>query len=363
MSILIFIIILAVLVFVHELGHFLVAKRAGVRVDEFGIGFPPALWKKKVGETMYSINAFPIGGFVKIFGENPDEESLNGVDASRSLTSKSKIVQASVIVAGIVFNLVFAWFLVSSAYMIGVHASTDSEYGARVASPALTIIDILPKSPAELAGLKIGDKILNLKSGKDVLENPNASSAQDFVASHKEVVLTYERGGIYSSVVVNPKEGIATGRLAIGIAMDVVGNLQLPFYEAPYAGLKTTVSLTWDTATGLFDFFKQIFIGKANFSQVSGPVGIVGVVGSSTELGFVTLLTLAALISINLAVINILPFPALDGGRLFFILVEKIKGSPIKPTVANAVNLAGFALLIILMIVVTYHDIAKIIYG
>ena len=376
MSILLFIIILATLILVHEFGHFIAAKRAGIRVDEFGIGFPPRIFSKKIGETVYSLNLFPIGGFVKIFGENPEEvnaegreaslgheELTNGADSKRSFLHKSKLIQAWVISAGIIFNLLFAWVLISAGFMAGLpYSAEDKVYGARVVGATLTITQVVPKSPAESAGLKSGDKIVALYGGTDTLENPGVESTQKFIASHDEVTLAYLREKEIKTVVIYTQGGITPNRHAIGISMDKTGILKLPVGEALYAGVVTTASFAWLTATGLFDFFKNIFIGQANFSDVSGPIGIVGIVSDASALGFVYLLMLTALISINLAVINILPFPALDGGRLFFILIETIKGSPIKPVIANAVNGIGFILLILLMVVVTYQDIAKILH-
>lgn len=363
MSILLFITILTALIFVHELGHFLVAKKAGIRVDEFGIGFPPRLWSKKIGETIYSLNAFPVGGFVKIFGENPEKESISGPDSARSFVHTSKWSQASVVSAGVFFNLVFAWMLISVGFMLGVpYPMDDSRYGARVENMELIML-VEQGSPAETAGLKSGDHILSLSSGVDILKEPRMESVQNFIASHNEVSLSYERGDEVRTAIVYPKEGIVSGRPAIGIAMDMTGTLKLPFYEAPFAGLVTTGSLTADTIAGLFDFFKQMFVGDADLSSVSGPVGIVRIVGDASVLGLVYIFSLAALISINLAVINLLPFPALDGGRLFFIFIEVLKGSPIKPAIVNTANGAGFVLLIILMVVVTYSDIMKIVAG
>lgn len=364
MSIILFIIVLTVLVFVHELGHFLAAKRAGIRVDEFGIGFPPALFKKKVGETVYSINLFPVGGFVKIFGEDPNDESLKGHDAKRSLTHKPKLIQAWVLVAGITFNILFAWILVSFGFMVGVQYPADDEtYGARVQNAQVIITQILPGSPAEVSGLKAGDNIVAIYSGTDVLEKPTTATTQQFIGAHNDVLLAYLRNKEIKTTNIITKEGIVEGRRAVGISMDYAGELKLPIHEALYAGFLTTASLTWGTIVGLADFFKNIFIGHADFSSVAGPVGIAGVVGEASASGFVNLLTLVAIISINLAVINLLPFPALDGGRLFFLLIEKIKGSPIKPVVANTANGIGFILLILLMVVVTYHDIARLIHG
>lgn len=364
MSIILFIIILTLLVFVHELGHFLAAKRAGIRVDEFGIGFPPRLWSKKAGETVYSINAFPVGGFVKIFGEDPNGESVQGSDAARSFVHKSKWAQASVVSAGVIFNLILAWITVSAGLVAGVPYSVDdSWYGARIENPALTIMTVAKGSPAEKAGLKSGDKIFSLASGSEILEDPHIESVQDFIASHKELSLSYQRGGEVAVAIIHPQGGLVEGRHAIGISMDMAGTLKLPFYEAIPAGFVMTGSLTRSTVVGIFEFFKNIFIGSVDFSGVSGPVGIVQVVSDASVLGWVHLLSLVAIISINLAVINLLPFPALDGGRLFFILIEWIKRSPIKPGVVNAANGIGFVLLIILMVVITYSDIVKIVQG
>jgi regulator of sigma E protease len=362
MSIILFIIILALLILVHELGHFIAAKRSGVRVDEFGIGFPPRLWKKKIGETVYSFNAFPIGGFVKIFGEDPNEESLRGRDSKRSLTHKSRIVQAWIIGAGVVFNLLFAWLLISIGFMYGLPFSVDdSRYGARVENPNLTITQVMPLSPAEEAGLKGGDIILKLSSGKDTIVSPRIIPTQKFIDSHDELDLTYKRGEETNTVHVGSAEGFVDGRRAIGISMDIVGMLKLPVLESIYVGFTTTAGMTAGMALGILDFFKNILTGHANLEDVSGPVGIVGIVSDASTLGFIHLVSLTAIISINLAIINLLPFPALDGGRLFFLIIEAIKRSPIKPEVANIANGIGFLILIAFMVFITIHDVSKLI--
>ncbi|OHA79520.1 MAG: hypothetical protein A2747_03710 [Candidatus Yonathbacteria bacterium RIFCSPHIGHO2_01_FULL_44_41] len=364
MSIILFIVILAALILVHELGHFIAAKRAGVRVDEFGIGFPPRLWQKKIGETVYSVNAFPIGGFVKIFGEDPNDESMKGKDSARSLTHKKRYVQAWIIGAGVVFNLLFAWLLISVGFMIGLPYSVDdSQYGARVQNPSLTITQIMPNSPAQKAGLKGGDIIVGLVSREDTLTNPRVETTQKFIASHEEVVLTYLRGTETKTALVRGEDGVIDGRRAIGISMDIVGMLKLPVHEAFYVGLSTTASITVAMTVGILEFFKNIFIGQGSLEGLAGPVGIVGIVGDASTLGFVHLLSLTAIISINLAIINLLPFPALDGGRLFFLLIEAIKRTPIKPEVANIANGIGFLVLIAFMVFITFHDVVKLIQG
>ncbi|MBI5400963.1 MAG: site-2 protease family protein [Candidatus Yonathbacteria bacterium] len=361
MSILLFIIILAALVLVHELGHFIAAKRSGVRVDEFGIGFPPQLWKKKIGETVYSFNAFPIGGFIKIFGEDPTHESLKGKDSARSLTHKKRYVQAWIISAGIVFNLLFAWMLISIGFMWGLPYSVDdSAYGARVQNAELTITQVMPKSPAKKVGLKGGDIIESLSSGSDTLSSPRVNTTQKFIASHDSVSLTYLRGTQTKTISVSGEEGFVDGRRAIGISMDIVGTLKLPIHEALFVGLTTTASMTYGMTLGILDFFKNILIGQADFREVSGPVGIVGIVSDASALGFLHLISLTAIISINLAIINLLPFPALDGGRLFFLLIEAIKRSPIKPEITNIANGIGFLILIAFIVFITFNDVMKL---
>ncbi len=363
MSIILFIVILLVLVLVHEFGHFIVAKKFGIRVDEFGFGFPPRLFSKKFGETRYSFNAIPFGGFVKIFGENPDEESISGLDKKRSFVNKPKHIQAAVLVAGVFANFVLAWLLISIGFMSGMPTSAGTEpSGVVLQNQNLMVTSVMKNSPAETAGLRSGDKILAIKSADSELGFINPASVQEFIAPRAGVPLelSIKRDGQVDQLKITPKEGLIEGRGAIGVSLDMVGVLKLPIHKALWQGLKTTSILTAETAKSLGKLVRDAFAGKADLSQVTGPVGIVGVVGDAYHFGFVYLLSFAALISINLAIINLVPFPALDGGRLFFLLIEKIKGSPIKPVIANAINAIGFGLLLLLMAVVTFHDIAKL---
>lgn len=367
MSILLFIGILIVLILVHEFGHFIVAKKSGIRVDEFGIGFPPKIWGKKFGETEYTINALPFGGFVRIFGESPDDESMSGSDSKRSFTNQSKIKQTAVIAAGVIFNFILGWILISTSYMIGLPSTVEgAPEGVVVENVELTISGVLPGSPAEEAGLSVGQSIESLSVGSDILADPTIESVQKFVNLHanEEIIIEYTFGkNIKEKVTVIPEEGIVEGVYAVGIAMDAIGTVSLPVHRALWEGGKLTIDVTVATFLGLKDFFTNIFIGNADFSEISGPVGIVSIVDDASTLGFVYLLTLTAIISINLGLINLIPFPALDGGRLLFLLIETIKRSPIKPAVANAMNMIGFVALILLMVVITYNDIAKITTG
>ena len=363
MPIIIFVIILAVLIFVHELGHFLVAKKSGIKVSEFGLGFPPKLWSKKYGETEYTLNAIPFGGFVKIFGENPDQESISGPEKERSFVNKSRPVQAAVLVAGVAFNLIFAWLLISVGFMSGLPSSVSSGVSGNLQNVRTVVTAITPKSPAEQAGIRVGDSILSLRSGGDSLMEVTPESVQNFVTSHKSAPLDlkYARAGKEMNAVITPVDTLIAGRFAVGISMDMVGLLKLSPPKAVWEGAKLTVNLFRATAVGLASFIGNAFTLRAHLSDVTGPVGIVSLVGSASELGFIYLLSFTAFISINLAVINLIPFPALDGGRLLFVIIEGVRRKPLNQKVMNTLNSVGFILLLVLMLVVTVQDIFKLI--
>jgi regulator of sigma E protease len=365
MSIVIFIIILLVLVLVHEFGHFFTAKRFGIRVDEFGFGFPPKLFGKKIGETEYTLNLLPLGGFVRIYGESPDEENMNGPDAARSFVNKAKWKQALVLFAGIFANFLLAWFLLSVCFMSGLPTSTDSAIaGSQLSNVHLVVVSVVPKSPAEQAGLKTGDKIIEITSGKNSTTYISSETVQSFVvgSAGKEIDIGYTRGqsSQINTAKIIPVENMTDNKFEIGIAMDTIGTAKLPFFSAIFEGFVLDWSIGKETLVGLYTLIAQGLHGKGDLNSVTGPVGMVGIVGDAYSFGFVYLLSFVALISINLAVINLFPFPALDGGRLFFLLIEKIKGSPINPKVANTINTVGFCILILLMIIITYHDVIKL---
>ena len=361
MSFIIFVILLAVLILAHEFGHFIIAKKSGIRVDEFGLGFPPRMWGKKIGETVYSINWIPFGGFVKIFGENPDDESVEGTDKARSMVHKSKLTQIGVLAAGVTANVLLAWVLLTLGFMIGLPTAVENVSIGYVRDAALTITSIMPKSPASIAGFRAGDKILSMKAGTSTLSGTTVSALQSFIGSQGDnpLIVIVGRSGGNKEISVMPLEGVVAGKKGIGVGLAYVGMLQLTPWQAVVEGFSATKAMVEETTVGLGSFLWNAVRGKAEISQVTGPIGIVGMVGDASKLGFSFLITFAAMISINLAVINLFPFPALDGGRILFVIIEVIKRSPIKPKVANMFNAVGFFLLLALMAIVTVHDIIK----
>lgn len=357
MSFITLILVISILVFVHELGHFLVAKKSGVRVDEFSIGFPPRLWSFKKGETLYSINLIPFGGYVKIFGENPDDESMTGIDSQRSFVNKPRHIQAFILVAGVLMNILFAWGLITLSYTLGTASSASG------LDKYVVVTEVLKDSPAEVSGLKAGDIITGLNvAEKQIATDVNSETVKEMVSESKgkPIVIDYFRGDKKETVSVVPKDGVIKDRYAIGVQMADVENIKLSFFEAIIKGAQTTYEIFVMTTVGTLKFFGSAFTLHANLAEVSGPIGIAGYLNQAREFGVSTLFAFVALISINLAVINLLPFPALDGGRLLFVAIEAIIRRPLNPKIANTLNLLGFAFLMILMLTITVSDIGKL---
>lgn len=358
-ALILFFVILSALVIVHELGHFAVAKISGIRVDEFGLGYPPrALKLFKWKDTLFSLNWLPFGGFVKIFGENYLENEANNSPAS--FQHKNRGIQAAVLIAGVLGNFLFAWFLLSVGFMTGLPAPEGLNWPVKDAQT--TVTEVLADSPADRAGLKTGDVIVSLaREGERFASALSPETVSTFIRSSSEpVVLKIKRGEEPLEKTIKPKSGIWAESPAIGVAMESVGTVELPFWFSIGEGLRTSISLTAETARGLGWFIWQAAAGKADFSGVAGPIGLVGLVGDASKLGFGHLVVFTALISINLCLINLMPFPALDGGRLLFVAVEALTRKQIPARVFNAVNSAGFALLILLMILITIHDVRNI---
>ena len=362
MSIILFILALTALIVVHECGHFFTAKAFGIRVDEFGIGFPPRLIHVRWGETEYSVNLLFFGGFVRISGERLEDEGTSS--DPRSFANKSRLVQAAVIVAGIAMNLVAAWLITSGLYMAGMPTVADSS-DTTLKNSHLEIVAVLPGSPADKAGLQGGDTVEAVETGTAELAMPaTAEQARDFVTAHgdQSVIVKVLRGGAQKVFLAKPASGVISSdpsRKALGVEFAIVGYEQLPPISALIEGGKTTAQETADTAAGLAGFFTDIVRGHPDFTDVSGPVGIAKVGSQAAAEGASALLLFASFISINLALINVLPVPGLDGGRLLIILTEAIRGRAVSARLYGRLMTLGFGLLVLLMIIVTYHDIAR----
>lgn len=368
MTVILFILVLVVLIVVHEFGHFLVAKWSGMRVDEFGLGYPPRAIGWKRGETEYTLNWLPFGGFVRIYGEDEQDRVEGTADIARAFGSRPRVLQALVLVAGIAMNLLFAWLLLSTTLAIGTERALTSAEIAQAKSAALFVADVLPNSPAAAAGLKPGDQIERVtRPDGYTFAGASADAFTSFIAGddgNVPLTIMVKRDDTELTLTATPHQGVVIAhpdRAALGVAVASAGILPVPVWNAPWEGAQLTWELTKETGVALWNFFSGLLTGHANLSEVSGPVGIAGAVGAASRHGLAALLSLTAVISINLALINLIPIPALDGGRLLFVAIEALIGRPLPAYATRAVNTVGFALLILLMVVVTAHDVFKII--
>jgi len=385
----IFIITIGVLIFVHELGHFVTARRNGIRAEEFGFGFPPRIfgfqrywdesgkikkwriiWGPKDGDgkneaedrkeirenkyekgTIYSLNWLPLGGFVRIKGEDGENKDPD------SFVSKGAWTRIKVLAAGVLMNFILAWFLIFIVMIIGIPEAKDSEMileGAKI-----QISGVIENSTAEAMGIKIGDEILQDQTNFKI---EKLEDIRGYINSKKgqEITLRIKRGKEVLELKGIPSVEIRENQGALGIVYAQVVMEKYPFYKAIWESLKTVFDLIWMMLSALYLILKNLITGAGGIGMdVAGPVGIVVLTGQVASLGLIYVLQFVALLSINLGLINILPIPALDGGRILFILIEKIKGSPVNQKVEQSFHFIFFALLILLMIFITYKDVLK----
>ena len=426
--VIIFVVILGVLVFVHELGHFLMARRNGIRAQEFGFGLPPRIvgiqfvsgeklekisegrsleveisdtqnegepevirevitektqeidriksvrkwrfiWGRYDGDdteeeadlkeardnrfsggTVYSLNWIPLGGFVRIKGEDRENQDRD------SFAVKPAWTRIKVLGAGVVMNFIFAWIILAIVFWVGVPEAINPE--DNLSQGKIQISEVSANSPAENNGLRVGDEIAKIQNG---FEFRSVKSVQDYInaSKGKEINLKIIRGKEVVEFKAVPREESFAGEGALGVGLVQTVVVKYSWYAAIWEGLLAVFDLTTRIFWGILGMIKSLILGEGAKIEVAGPVGIAFLTKQVASLGLVYVLQFAAILSINLGIINALPIPALDGGRILFILIEKIRRRPISQKVEQFFHTAGFALLIGLMILITFRDVMK----
>lgn len=344
LNILLFIIILGFIVLVHEGGHFFFAKMTGVHVFEFSIGMGPVVFKKIAKDkTQYSIRAFPIGGFVSLAGEDPSEE-VREETKGKNLQDKTVFQRFLVMFAGVFNNFVSAFIIL---VIVGILL------GAPSTKPYIS--GVVPNSPAMEAGIKKGDLITRI-NGHKIKYRDDISLYLAVEDLSKPLNITILDNGVSKDITLNAKKEKQNGENRYVIGVELNAEKQGGFINS----IKYAYNEFFAIIKQMYVVIVNLFTGGVHLNELSGPVGIYSVVGKMSSEGIAALLYLTALLSINVGVINLLPFPAFDGGRILFLIIEKIKGKPVDPKVENTIHSIGFILLMLLMVYVTFNDILKL---
>jgi regulator of sigma E protease len=401
-TLLVFMLMLSLLVMIHELGHFLSAKKFGVKVEEFGFGLPPRAIGKKIGETIYSINWLPIGGFVKLFGEDREGEGpVDPKDAPRAFYAKPLWQRSVVLVAGVSMNFLLAIVVLAYLFTQGVMVPVDR----------IHVEQIDAGSPAEQAGIKPNDVILSV-NGKNVAK---ADEFSGYVKQHlgEQVTVVILRGASFVhhgaklddctgcqklALKMTPRKeppirkadnttqsepnvlngAICNARHAlhipdppradvtvpkqgpIGVLISTYETRTYAWYQAPFYGTWEAIKISWELVKGIGMTIWKLISFQSVSKEVAGPIGIAEMTGQARRAGVQAVLELMGLLSLNLAIVNILPFPALDGGRLLFVLIEAFSGKKLKSEVERYVHQIGMIILLTLILLVTINDVVKV---
>ncbi|MEA3273247.1 MAG: RIP metalloprotease RseP [Patescibacteria group bacterium] len=376
LTLLAFALILGLLIFVHEMGHFLVARMMGVKAEEFGFGFPPRIfgvvynkkyrkWEFVKGNkplkrknTIYSLNWIPLGGFVKIFGENGLEKDAK--KDSSNFANKPIWQRTSILAAGVAMNFLAAALILSVGFKIGLPEAVEDDSQVS-GSSRIHIVAVAPDSPAYEMQLKPGDEITQLTAGTETVAPQKVAEVVSFLGDleGEEMLMEVKRGDNVYRLKGTPRENAPLGEGALGITLTRTEIVAYPLLTSLKMGFVATYDMTKAMLSALGGMIRDLISDGKVKGDVAGPVGIVVLTNQMAEMGFIYLLQFAAILSINLAIINILPIPALDGGRILFLIVEKIKGSPVSQAVEQRIHLGGFYLLIALMIFITVRDVFK----
>lgn len=358
-TIIAFALILSVLVLIHELGHFLTAKKFGIKVEEFGLGFPPRLFGKKIGETLYSVNALPVGGFVKLFGEDnagggslKREGQMPAGDVRRAFFARPLWQRMIVVTAGVIMNFALAVVCISVLFgTVGVALPTEN----------VVVQEVSPNSPAQIADLQVGDKIVAINS------TPITSSQGFIDATQKNKgnpsTVTVLRNGQTLEKVLTPRAVVPEGQGPIGVAISDIEVRKYAWWEAPVYGTIEAAKFSVMIVAGIVGMITDFFLKGVAPQGVAGPVGVAELTGEAVQSGWVAILWFVSLLSLNLAVLNILPIPALDGGRFFFMIIELVTRRKVSPKYEALAHGVGLVLLLGLMLVITVFDVARLARG
>jgi len=385
-TIVLLIVILGLLIFVHELGHFLTARWNGIGVEEFGFGYPPRIfgiqritdeqtpgsepsnkkWRiikgagkpeetpASKGKVIYSLNWIPIGGFVKIKGEQGDKRAEKD-----SFSSKKIWRRVIVLFAGVGMNFITAFIIIAIGFTIGLPSIVDENTSSQtnVSNQRLQVVEVEEESPAAIAGLKMGDFVASVDGNKFI----TTDNFKDYIKPklNQDVNINILRGNEELEKTIIPADLYDNNEGVVGVWLAETAIVSYPWYHAIWLGAKTTISITWQILVAIYDIIKNLIISQPVSGDIAGPVGIAVLTGQMAKMGFIYILQFTALLSINLAIINLIPFPALDGSRILFLIIEKIRGKPLNQRIEATIHNIGFLALIGIVLLVTFRDISK----
>jgi len=353
---------LIALMVIHEFGHFIIAKKFGIRVDEFGIGYPPRIFGKKFGETIYSINLLPLGAFVRIYGEE------GGVDDYRSFTGLAIWKRIMIVLGGVIAFWLAAIIIFSIVFTMGTDIPIGDQDISGLDNPQVKIIFVSQNSPAEISGIKAGDTIVEAKAvGSDAIKINKISDFQNITKDNlgKDISLTINRQGENLILSLTPRLTSPKNEGPAGVALERTATLikKYPLYMAPIKGVAYTWEITVNAVKGLYQVFANIFSGKGvpKGAEFAGPLGITIFLARAMDYGIGYFLYFIGAISVFIAIFNLFPIPALDGGKFLFLIIEKIRKKPVSVKVEQNITIVFFILLIAMSIFVTIRfDIPRL---